>query len=168
MESQLDLAFSTRPQRRRQQEAERAQSERAIADAHAKLANMQERFCSEVRALIDQAVSRANRHLAKRPEKWQLVPISGYFTGPLYVGGAACNPIAYEILSDGHEVGETLIVEWTHEGLVEAFLGPFRPLALEGQSARLELGWDAMPLAEFDADSAADLVVRYITAITAL
>jgi hypothetical protein len=74
---------------------------------------MQARFCSEARDLIDQVVSRANRHLAKRPERWQLVRISGYFTGPLYAGGYACNPIAYEILSDGHAIGETLIVELT-------------------------------------------------------
>ena len=166
LEYQLDLVLDSRPQRLRQHEAEQVQRETTIRDAHAELERKQEKFRTEVRSLLEQTVDRANRHLATRPEKWQLDEVSGYFTGPLFVGGSACNPIAYELQRNGREVGETLIVELTSEGMIAAFLGPFRPTVSEGHTTRLNLGWRPVSLDEFDAKIAADLVVRYITATT--
>ena len=166
LEDQLDLALDTHRQRRRQREAEQAQSEKVIRDAHTELEHMHTKFHAEVRSLIEKVVGRANRHLAKRAEKCYLSDISGYFTGPLYVGGSACNPIAYALRIDGREVGETLIVELTHEGMIEAFLGPFCATASDGNTTRLGFGWHPVPLDRFDANIASDLVLRYITAIT--
>ena len=134
MEDRLDLVLDSHPQRLRQHKAERVQRETTIRDAHAELAHKQEKFGTEVRSLLEQAVGRANRHLATRPEKCRLGEVSGYLTGPLFVGGSACNPIAYELMRDGQEVGETLIVELTNEGMIEAFLGPFRPTVSEGHT----------------------------------
>lgn len=165
-EDQLDLVFDMRRQRRRQYEAEQAQAARAIRDAHAELEKKQTIFCTKVRSLIERAMEHANRHLARRSEKCRLNEVSGYFTGPWYPGGPACNPIAYELRVDDREVGETLIVELTHHGMVEASLGPFRPTVSEGHTTRLDLGWHPVPLDRFDASEAHDLVVRYITAIT--
>ena len=165
-EHQLDLALDQRHQRRRQEEAKRAQSARAIRDAHAELERNQTIFCTKVRSLIEDAVDHANRHLATRPEKYQLHEVSGYLTGPWYPGGNACNPIAFELRVDGREVGETLIVELMHQGMVEASLGPFRPTILEGHTTRQHYGWPPIPLDRFDARAAHDLVVRFITAIT--
>lgn len=166
MEEQLDRVLDTHLQRRRQHEAERLLHQRAIGQAHAELERMQEKFFLVVRSKIEQAVDRANRHLARRSERCQLAEVSGYFTGPLYVGGSACNPIAYELRIDGREVGETLIVELTHEGMIEASLGPFRPSISEGHTTRLDLGWSAIPLDLFETKCACDLVVRYVSAIT--
>ena len=112
-------------------------------------------------------MERANLHLEKRPEKCQLCEISGYFTGPLYAGGSTCNPIAYELRIDGQEVGETLIVELTHDGMIDVSLGPFRPHAPEAHSTRDDFGCRPIPLRMFNATSAADIVVRYVTAVAA-
>ena len=75
-----------------------------------------------------------------------LSEVSGYFTGPLFVGGSARNPIAYELRKNGREAGETLIVELTSEGMIAAFLGPFRPTVSEGHTTRLNLGWRPVSL----------------------
>jgi hypothetical protein len=165
LEDQLDLVLDSHPQRFRQHKAEQAERERTIRDAHAELEHEQEKFFTEVRSLLEQTVGRANRHLAMRTEKCQLREVSGYLTGPLFVGGSACNPIAYELRKDGRVVGETLIVELTYEGMIEAFLGPFRPTVSEGHTTREDLGWSPVALDEFDAKIASELVVRYITAI---
>jgi hypothetical protein len=165
-EDQLDLAFEMRRQHHRQHEVEQAHATKAIEDAHAELRRRQTMFCSEVRSSIEKAVEHANRHLARRPEKCQLSEVSGYFTGPLYVGAPACNPIAFELRVDGRELGETLIFELASHGMVEAFLGPFRPTVSEGQTTRLHLGWPPVPLDKFDDNTAHDLVLRYINTIT--
>ena len=165
LEDRLNLVLDSHPQRLRQHKAERVQRETTIRDAHAELAHKQEKFGTEVRSLLEQSVGRANRHLATRPEKCRLGEVSGYLTGPLFVGGSACNPIAYELMRDGQEVGETLIVELTNEGMIEAFLGPFRPTVSEGHTTRLDLDWRPVSLDKFDAKVASELVVRYITAI---
>src|SRR5690348_13788374 len=123
-ERSLDLALNTRHQRLHQRRAAQAAAERTVKEAHAALERMQMQFCGEIRSLIEKAVERANNHLAKRPEKCRLCEVSGYFTGPLFVGGSACNPIAFELRSNGNSFGETLMVELTQDGLVEAFLGP--------------------------------------------
>ena len=165
-EHQLDQALGMRWQHHRQEEAKQTRSARAIRDAHAELERKQTVFCTKVRSLIENAVDQANRHLATRPEKCQLHEVSGYLTGPLYPGGSACNPIAFELRVDGREVGETLIVELMHQGTVEASLGPFRPTVPEGHTTRQHYGWPPVSLDRFDARAAHDLVVRFITAIT--
>ena len=72
-EEQLDLAMELRHQRRRQHEAEQAQSGQAIREAHAELERKQARFCKEVRSLIEKAVAKANRHLDILPVLGTLV-----------------------------------------------------------------------------------------------
>jgi len=166
-ERQLDLTLDVRQQHRLQRQAERAQAERAIQDSHEALEHRQASFCTHVRTLIHAAVERANRHLGKRAEKCQLCEVSGYFTGPLYVGGSACNPIAYELRVNGRELGETLLLELTHDGMVEAFLGPLRPTVPGGHTMRIDFGWRPVPLHGFDAAIASDLVLRYVAAVAA-
>jgi hypothetical protein len=165
-ENQIDHALDLRHQRRRQRQAEQAQSKKAIDDVHAELERKQSDFSERVRSLVEQAVADANRHLATRPEGCQLCRVSGYFTGPWYPGGSACTPIAYELRVDGQDIGETLIVELSFDGLVEASLGPFRPHVAEGHTTRLDLGWPPIPLENFDMEAARDLVVRYMAVIT--
>ena len=167
LEDQLDLVLTTQRQRRRQHKAEQAECERTIHEAHTGLERMQAKFRTEVRPLIEQVVARANRHLGTRPERCQLAEISGYFTGPLYPGGTACNPLAYELRVDGQKVGEALLVELTHQGVIEAALGPFPPTVPQGDRTRVNFGWAPVPLDKFDANIASDLVVRYIAALTA-
>jgi hypothetical protein len=166
-ERQLDLLLDTRAERRYQKQADTAATEAAIHSGHAKLEQIQAQFCDEIRPLIEQAVARANRHLANRSERCQLCEISGYFTGPLYPGGSACNPIAFELRVDGAEVGEPLIVELTHDGMIEAFLGPYRPCEPGAHTTRLSLRWRPVPLGKFNAEMASELVLRYVTAVTA-
>jgi hypothetical protein len=75
--------------------------------------------------------------------------------------------LAYELRVDGQKVGETLLVEMTHQGMIEAALGPFPPTVPEGHPTRVNFGWAPVPLDKFDANIASDLVVRYIAALTA-
>ena len=124
------------------------------------------RFHAEVRSLLQQAIERANRHLAKRPEHCEFYDVSGHYTGPLYVGGANCNPIAYELRADGAKVGETLLVELTQRGLVEAGLCESAVSVQEAGPPRTEFGWRPVRLDTFNAATAADLVVHYVAAIT--
>jgi len=166
-ESQLDMALDTRKQRRCQMQAELAAAETAIQHGHETLVRMQARFCEDVRAIIGQAVARANRQFVKRSDEYRLCEVSGYFTGPLYAGGSACNPIAFELRANGAEVGETLIVELTRGGMVEAFLGPYRPGEPGADTTRLWFAWQAVPLDRFNAETACDLLLRYVTAVTA-
>jgi len=166
LEQQLDSILNTRAQRRRQREVEEAQSESVIRAARAEHERRQQRFCADVRSLLEQVVQQANRHLAVRPEKCQFCAVSGYFTGCLHVGGPVCNPIAYELRVDGQELGETLLIELTNEGMVEAYLGPFRPSVGEAHTTRLDVGWQPIPLYMFDARAASELLVRYFSAVT--
>jgi hypothetical protein len=166
LEDLLDLTLNTRQQRLLQKAAERAHIKRAIDDAHVDLEHKQTKFSTEVRSLIHQAVEQANRHLAKRPERCEFRDISGYYTGPLYVGGSSCNPIAYELRAHGEKVGETLLIELAHDGMIEGSLGPLPTSVPEAQTARVDFGWCPVSLDVFDATCASDLVVRYIAAIT--
>jgi hypothetical protein len=163
LEDRLDMVLPMQQRRRRQH----GDCARTDCEAHAGLERIQAKFCTEVRPLIEHVVARVNRHLAKRLEKCRLAEISGYFTGPLYPGGSACNPLAYELRIDGQGVGETLLVELTHQGMIEAALGPFRRTVSEGHTIRRYFGWAPVPLDKFDASIASDLVVRYITVLTA-
>lgn len=165
-EERLDLAMETRRQRLRQKQTELIAAQMATQQAHATLNRMQLQFCRQIRSLIEQAVERANRHLAKRPENCRLCEVSGYFTGPLFAGGAACNPLAFELRADSGSVGETLMVELTHSGMIEAFLGPLRPGAPQAHAIRLDFGWKPVPLQDFGSENARDLVLRYVNAVT--
>lgn len=161
-ERHLDLALETRHQRLHQQQAEQDAAGKTISNSHAVLERMQTQFCGDIRSLIEEAIQRANRHLAKRLEKCRLCEVSGYFTGPLFVGGSACNPIAFELRLNGSNVGETLIVELTHNGMIEAYLGPMRPGEQLAQVMRRDFGWDPVPLQNFTSRVALDLVLRYM------
>ena len=165
-ERSLDLALETRHQRLHQRRALQAAADRATDEAHAVLERMQMQFCGGIRSLMEEAVERANHHLAKGLEKCRISEVSGYFTGPLFVGGAACNPIAFELRTNGEPFGETLIVELAHNGTVEAFLGPLRPAEPQANAMRLDFGWEPVPLKNFNADVARDLVLRYVQAVT--
>jgi len=164
-ERRLDLALETRLQRLRQKQTEQTAANLASREAHAVLERMRLRFCGQIRSLIEQAVERANRHLAERPEKCRLCEVSGYFTGPYFAGGAACNSLAFELRADGGSIGETLMVELTRCGMIEAFLGPLRPGEPQAYAMRLDFGWQPIPLQDFGAENAHDLVLRYVNAI---
>jgi hypothetical protein len=165
-EQRLDLALETRQQRLRQTQTEQTAAESVTREAHAVLERMRLQFCRQIRSLVEQAVARANRHLAKRPEHCRLCEVSGYFTGPLFVGGRACNPLAFELRTDSGSIGETLVVELTHSGMIEAFLGPLRPGEPQAHAMRLDFGWQPIPLQDFGAEQAHDLVLRYVSAVT--
>jgi hypothetical protein len=109
------------------------------------------------------AAEQANEHLATRSEGCHVCEVSGYFTGPWFPGGSACNPIAYEFRVNGQVLGEALVLELTHDGMVEGNLAPVGPSGSQPQSCRL---WHPIPLYQFDATAASDMLVRYITAIT--
>lgn len=166
-EQLLDLALKTRRQRLHQREAEQLAIDRTITDAHAKLEHMQAEFCGKVRSIVRTVIERANRHLAKGPDHCRLCEVSGYFTGPLYAGGSVCNPIAYELQSDGEEIGETLLIELTHDGMVEAYVGPLRPGEPQSVVSRRDFGWEPVPLKNFDDEMACTLVILYVSAVTA-
>jgi hypothetical protein len=165
-EQRLDLALETRQRRLRQKQTEQTTADLATREAHAVLERMRLQFCGQIRSLIEQAVERANRHLTKRPEHCRLCEVSGYFTGPLFAGGAACNPLAFELRADSGSVGETLMVELTHSGMIEAFLGPLRPGEPQAHAIRLDFGWQSVSLQDFAAENAYDLVLRYVNAVT--
>jgi hypothetical protein len=167
LEELLDATLDTQRQRRHQQEVEQLDARQAIDTAHAKIECDQIRFHTEVRSLIQQAVDRANRHLAKRPECCEFCETSGGYTGPpLYVGGSACNPIAYELRADGATVGDTLLVELTHDGMIEASLSEPSSAAQGDQTSRADFGWQPVRLGLFNADNAANLLLRYVAVVT--
>lgn len=164
LEDLLDLTLDTRRQRRLQHEAEQAGIRMAIDEAHAKLEHEQRQFATEVHSLIQAVIERANRHLAKRPEHCGFSEVSGYFTGPRYAGASACNPIAYELRSDGRKLGDTLLVEITHDGMIEASLVPHPPVP-DVPVIREDLGWRPVPLREFNAATACELMIWFLTTI---
>jgi hypothetical protein len=166
LEDLLDAALDSQRQRQRQHEAERLDARQTIDTAHAKIECEQARFHTEVRSLIQQAVERANRHLAKRPEGCKFRETSGHYTGPLYVCGSACNPIAYELRADGTTVGDTLLVELTNNGMIEASLSGPLSILQGSQPSRTDFGWRPVRLDEFNADTAANLLIQYVTAVT--
>lgn len=166
LENLLDTTLETRRQRRLQHEAEQADARQAVDTAHAKAAAEQLRFHTVLRPLIEQAVERANRHLGNRQEHCEFCEISGQYTGPHYVGGSTCNPIAYELQVDGATVGEALLVELTHDGMIEAWLHHAAASSQHADVPRIEFGWRPVRLEVFDAGTAANLVVRYVAAIT--
>ena len=166
LEKLLDATLNTRRQRRKQHQAKQEDARKAIQVAHGKTECEQTRFHTEVRSLLQQTAERANRHLAKRPDHCEFCEISGYHTGPLYVGVSTCTPIVYELRADGAKVGETLLVELTYGGMVEAWLCQSLESVHDADAPRIEFGWRPVRLDMFNAGTAADLMVRYVAAIT--
>ena len=60
-------------------------------------------------------------------------------------------------------MGEALVLELTHDGMVEGHLTPVGPSGSQSQSCRLGT---PSPRYKFDAEDASDILVRYMTAIT--
>ena len=166
LESLLDATLDMRLQRRQQHHAEQLHARQAIDAAHAKTECEQMRFHTEVRSLLQQAVDRANRHLAKRPEHCEFREVSEYYTGPLFVGKLTCNPIVYELHADGAVMAESLLVELTPDGTVEASLSQPSPTLHESHVPRIEFGWRPVRVESFTAAAAVNLVVQYVAAIT--
>jgi hypothetical protein len=163
-QDQRDRILEMQPQQHRQHPADHVEIESGARDP-AELEKRQARFRMQVFTLIQDAAERANHDLTTGAEEYQLCDVSGYFTGPLYIGGAACNPIAYELWANGQALGETLFVELTRGGLVEASLGPFRPAIHEAHRGRVHFGWYPMPLFRFDKEAALELMFRYRAAV---
>ena len=166
LERLLDITLDMRVLHRRQHEYELAVRDRAARSGHAELQRRQTRFSTEVRSLIQKAVEQANRHLATRPEKCEFREVSKYSIGPWFRGAPLCDPIAYELLLDGQEVDEVLIVELMHDGMVVALLGPLNPSDHPAYSANTGFGWHPIPLFSFDCKKAVELLVQYLAAIT--
>jgi hypothetical protein len=166
LEQWLDLTLNMRERHRRQHDAELELKAEAIRSCHSELEQRQARFCNEVRALIHTAVERANRHLATRPEGCEFCEVSRYRIGPWFPGGSICDPIVYKLRVGSQEACEALVIELTHNGMVDALLGPLFPSDQHAHPVRLGLGWHPIPLFSFDSKKAGDLLVRYLAAIT--
>jgi hypothetical protein len=166
LEHLLDFTLDMRERRRRQHEAELGLKERAIRGSHAELGRRRTKFSTEVRSLIHKAAGQANHHMAARPERCEFCEVSDFSIDPWYPGGPICNPIAYEMRVEGQAVGETLVVELTHDGMIEALLWPLRLSDHEDHVARIDFGWCPVPLYSFDAKKAGELLVLYLTSIT--
>ncbi len=165
LEYSLDLTLNMRERHRRQHEAEVRLREAAIRSGCSELEQRQARFCNEVRSLIQTAVERANQHLATRPERCEFCEVLEYSIGPWYPGASVCTPIVYKLRVEGQEVGEVLVVELTHNGMIEALLGPLCPTEQSTHSVRSEFRWHPIPLFSFDSKTASDLLVQYLAAI---
>jgi hypothetical protein len=163
LEQLLNLALDGREQRRHQHTVEQAQREPAIRAGRKEFEQRQTKFSTEVRSLMQTAAEQANEHLATRSEGCRVCEVSGYFTGPWFPGGSACNPIAYEVRVKGQVLGEALVLELTQDGMVEGHLAPVGPSGSQQQHYRL---WHPIPLYQFDAKAASDILVRYMTATT--
>ena len=139
-----------------------ANAERTIDDQHLKRKHKAERFCTEVRSVIQKVAARANSYFAIGHAGLELRDVSGYYTGPLHPGGSGCNPLAYELRVNGLEAGGALILKLAPDGTIEAFLDALHPL-VPGDRA-LERG--PVALDRFDADAASDILARYMTAVS--
>ena len=143
-----------------------ANAERTIDDQHLKSKHKAERFCTEVRSVIQDVAARANSYFAIGHAGLELRDVSGYYTGPLYPGGSGCNPLAYELRVNGLEAGGALIVELAPDGTIEAFLAALRPLVPGDRAEKINLEWGPIALDGFEADAASDILARYMTAVS--
>jgi hypothetical protein len=143
-----------------------ANAERTIDDQYLKRKRKAERFCTEVRSVIQEVAARANSYFAIGHAGLELRDVSGYYTGPLYPGGSGCNPLAYELRVNGLEAGGALIVELAPDGTIEAFLAALRPLVPGDRAEKINLEWGPVALDGFDADAASDILARYMTAVS--
>jgi len=165
LEHLLDHTLNLRGRHQRRRAAERPVGDRAIRSGLSELELRQARFSGEVRAIVREVMEQANRHLATRPETCEFREVPGYTADPWYPGGSICAPIACELLADGQVVGETLIIELTRAGMVEARLEPL-PLSHHHGQHTIHFGWRPMPLFSFDRAKAVTLLVEYLAAIT--
>jgi hypothetical protein len=159
-----DSTVDMRRQRALQHDTKPTRGRAAGNDADAELERARMKFCAEVRTLIKDAVEQANEHLAKGPEHDSLCEVSGCYTGPLHVSRSACNPIAYELHGGGRKSAERLLVELTHDGMIDASLVP-RPPPPDVPRTHTDLGWQQVPPHMFSATTAADLVAWYLAAV---
>jgi hypothetical protein len=136
----------------------------AMDDTQIKLEDAQTKFCTEIHSLLQEAVEQANQGLAKSSEHCELCEVSACYTGPLHLGRSSCNPIGYELRGNGKKLGETLLVELTHDGMIEASLIPHPPV-LKVPRRRIDLGWHPVPLRMFGATSASDLLAWYLAVV---
>lgn len=139
----------------------------AINDRYMETMRRVERFSTAIRPMIRDAAAHANGYFARMGADWELYDVSGCYTGPLYPSGGGCNPVAYELRVNGRQAGETLIIELSSNGMIEAFLAPWRPPILEAYTGRIDLGWHPLACHAFDPDAASDLLVRYVDRVTA-
>jgi hypothetical protein len=161
----LDWTLEMQQHHHRHHPADHVDTENAARDAPAELEKRRARLRTQILILLQEAAERTNHDLTMGADEYRLCEVSGYFTGPLYIGRAACNPIAYELRANGQALGDTLFVEITHGGLIEASLGPFRPAIHEAHRGRVHFGWHPMPLFEFDKEAASELMLRYRAAV---
>ena len=151
---------------RERRPGDEANAERTIDDQHLKSKHKAERFCTEVRSVIQEVVARANRYFAIGHAGLELRDVSGYYTGPLYPGGSGCNPLAYQLRANGLEAGGALIVELAPDGTIEAFVAALRTLVPGDRAEKINLEWGPVALDGFDADAASDILARYMTAVS--
>lgn len=163
LEERLDLALRLHHQHRPGHEADHPDAGEVTDTRFLEHVHRAERFASSVRRAMQDAVAHANSHFAKSGTNWELCDVSGYYTGPLCPCGSGCNPIAYELRVDGCAVGETLIIALTLDGMVEAFLAPWRPPFREADTGRIGLGWSDVALDAFDPAATSDIVVRFVS-----
>ncbi len=139
----------------------------AVDDRNMETMHWVARFSTAVRPMIQEAAAHANAYFARMGADWELCDVSGCYTGPLYPVGGGCNPVAYELRVGGRQAGETLIVELASNGMIEAFLAPWRPPILEAYTGRIDIRWHPVGCQAFDPDAASDLLVRYVDHVTA-
>lgn len=166
LEHLLDFTLNTREQRRHRHKADLGVREQTAQASYKELQRRRNRFSTETRSFIRKAAAQANRHLATRPERCEFCELPEFSTGPWYPGKPNCAPIAYELRVNGRDVGETLVVQLTSEGMIAARLWPLSLTDNQDHVARIDLGWSAIPLHSFDAKKAEDLLVLYLTVLT--
>ena len=166
LEHLLDFTLDMREQRRRHYEADLGARECAIHASCEELARRERAFATDVHAMIRRSVQRANHHLATRPERCEFCELPDFSISPWRPAHANCHLIAYALRVNGQEVGETLVIELSNDGMIEALLWPFRLTAHRHRVARIDFGWSPIPLYSFDAGKADELLVLYLTAIT--
>ena len=150
------------PRQRRRHQGSESRKSPAVVDPGVRHERERRRFRSEIHALIQEAIDRANQGFARTAKRCALCEVSGYYTGPLHAGGSDCNPIAYELQGDGKKLGPALWVA-LHDGMVEVSLGP-NPVARKVARTRTESGWHPISLQSFSATDASDLVNWYVAA----
>jgi hypothetical protein len=166
LEHRLDFTLDMRERHRLKHEAELGLKDKAIRGSRAEFERRQAKFSTEVCSLIQKAAEQANHHLATRPERCEFREVSELSMGCWYPGRPICTPIAYELRVGGQAIGETLIVELTHDGMIEAQLWPFRLSGHQDHAARVDFEWRPIPLYSFDVEKAGELLILYLASIT--
>lgn len=164
LEHLLDITLDMRDRHRRQHEDELAAQAQAAHSSYAELERRIAKFSTEVRCLIGHAAEQANRHFSNRLENLRYQEVNGYSPGQWCPGGRLCDPLVFELLADGERLGETLIVELMHDGMVGAFLAASIVPDRVTYSTRTKLDWHPVPLFSFNRERANELLVHYLAA----